>query len=60
VAIDQHLLSSIMTVILLVVFVGIVLWAWSGKRHSEFDAAARVPLEDDFEPDAPKRRHTGH
>jgi cytochrome c oxidase cbb3-type subunit 4 len=49
-----------MTVILLVVFVGIVLWAWSGKRHSEFDAAARVPLEDDFEPDAPKRRHTGH
>jgi cytochrome c oxidase cbb3-type subunit 4 len=40
-------LSSIMTVVMMTVFIGIVLWAWSGKRRADFDAAARVPLEDD-------------
>jgi cytochrome c oxidase cbb3-type subunit 4 len=40
-------LSSIMTVVMMAVFIGIVLWAWSGKRRADFDAAARVPLEDD-------------
>lgn len=40
-------LSSIMTVVMMAIFIGIVLWAWSGKRREDFDAAARVPLEDD-------------
>ena len=44
--------GSVMTVVMLVVFVGIVAWAWSGKRRAAFDEAARVPLEDDAEPDA--------
>jgi cytochrome c oxidase cbb3-type subunit 4 len=55
-------LSSIMTVVMMTVFIGIVLWAWSGKRREDFEAAARVPLDDD-EPvsDASTRRHqAGH
>ena len=47
---NYSLFGSVMTVVMLVVFIGIVLWAWSGKRRAAFDAAARVPLEDDAEP----------
>ncbi len=39
--------SSLMTVVMLVVFLGIVAWAYSGKRRAAFDDAARVPLDDD-------------
>jgi len=35
------------TVVMLVLFIGIVVWAWSGKRRRAFDEAARLPLEDD-------------
>lgn len=31
----------------MVIFLGIVAWAWSGKRKAQFDEAARLPLEDD-------------
>ena len=34
---------------LLVIFIGIVVWAWSGKRKGGFDEAARIPLDDDEE-----------
>ena len=34
----------------MVVFVGIVIWAWSAKRKQAFDEAARIPLEDDVNP----------
>ena len=37
------------TVLVFVVFLGVVAWAWSGKRQDEFDEAARIPLEDDVE-----------
>jgi len=47
---DYSLFSSVMTVVMLVVFLGIVVWAWSAKRQAAFDAAARVPLEEDAEP----------
>ena len=36
--------SGIVTAILLVCFVAGWVWAWSPKRKSEFDAAARMPL----------------
>jgi cytochrome c oxidase cbb3-type subunit 4 len=49
-------LSSVMTVVMMAVFVGIVLWAWSGKRHADFEAAARVPLEDDLPADQIRRQ----
>lgn len=40
----------IWTVILLVIFLGIVAWAWSGKRKKSFDEAARLPLDDNDSP----------
>ena len=55
-------MSSVMTVVMMAVFIGIVLWAWSGKRREDSEAAARVPLDDD-EPVAAvstRRHQAGH
>jgi len=41
------IIHSIWTVLLLVIFIGIVLWAYSGKRKARFDEAARLPLDDE-------------
>jgi cytochrome c oxidase cbb3-type subunit 4 len=38
---------SFWTVLLLILFIGIVLWVFSSRRKKQFDAAARLPLEDD-------------
>ncbi|UCH52874.1 MAG: cbb3-type cytochrome c oxidase subunit 3 [Pseudomonadota bacterium] len=43
---DFGLIHFLWTVALMAVFIGIVVWAWSGKRKKTFDAAARAPMED--------------
>ena len=35
------------TLTLFIVFVAIVLWAWSSRRKQDFEEAAALPLEDD-------------
>ena len=40
-------LFSAWTVVVAVLFVGVVAWAWSSARRAEFTAAARLPLEAD-------------
>ena len=40
-------LSGIVTAVLLLLFLGLVVWAYSAKRKASFDAAARLPLEED-------------
>jgi cytochrome c oxidase cbb3-type subunit 4 len=40
--------NSILTLVLFLVFLGIVIWAWSSKRKKQFDEAARLPLDDDL------------
>ncbi len=44
---DINTLRSIMTVAALIVFLGIVFWAWSGKRGRDFEQAAQLPFEQD-------------
>lgn len=44
---DINSLRSIVTVIALVLFIGIVVWAWSGKNKARFDEAANLPFEQD-------------
>ena len=46
---DMVLFHSIWTVLLLVLFIGIWAWAWGKKRKGTFDAAARMPLDDDVQ-----------
>lgn len=44
---NSVLFHSLWTLILLAIFIGIVAWAWSKRRKSSFERAARMPLEDD-------------
>ncbi|HKK04596.1 MAG TPA: cbb3-type cytochrome c oxidase subunit 3 [Gammaproteobacteria bacterium] len=50
------------TVVMLAIFIGIVLWAWSGKRRKRFSEAANLPFN---EPEFPRvdddaNKETGH
>jgi cytochrome c oxidase cbb3-type subunit 4 len=40
-------LRSIVTVVSLITFVGIVIWAWSKRNQGDFDEAARLPFTED-------------
>lgn len=44
---DLPTLRGLATLVLMIAFIGIVIWAWSGKRKSQFQAAANLPLEED-------------
>ena len=44
---DVNTLRSITTVLSLIVFVGIVVWAYSRRNAEDFDKAARLPFEQD-------------
>ncbi len=45
-----------LTVVMLVLFAGIVVWVYSSKRKKQFDEAARSVLEDDGVPATDKRQ----
>lgn len=38
---------GLFTIVMLVLFIAICRWAWSKKRKSDFDEAAKLPLETD-------------
>ena len=44
---DVSVFFGLWTGVLLVIFIAIVVWAWSGKRKRDFDEAAHIPLDDD-------------
>jgi cytochrome c oxidase cbb3-type subunit 4 len=44
---DFSMIHAVWTIVLMVLFIGIVLWAWSGKNKARFDAAARLPFDED-------------
>ncbi|MBM5810706.1 MAG: cbb3-type cytochrome c oxidase subunit 3 [Gammaproteobacteria bacterium] len=40
-------LHGLWTLLALLAFIGVSAWAWSARRRGRFEAAARMPLEDD-------------
>ena len=44
---DINLARGAVLILLIIAFLGIWAWAWSKKRKPEFDAASRLPLEED-------------
>ncbi len=44
---DINTLRSAATVASFVTFIGIVWWAWSKRRAEDFEAAAKLPFEQD-------------
>jgi cytochrome c oxidase cbb3-type subunit 4 len=56
---DVVFAHSIWTVMMFVLFIGIVVWAWSGKRKQAFHDAANLPLLDD-EPHIQQQKSEEH
>jgi cytochrome c oxidase cbb3-type subunit 4 len=46
--VDYETTRAIVTVVLLIVFLAIIAWAWSGKRRNRFEEAAQLPLEEEL------------
>ena len=44
---DINDLRSIVTTVSLLVFIGIVVWAWSKRNKADFDEAAQLPFKDE-------------
>jgi cytochrome c oxidase cbb3-type subunit 4 len=44
---DINDLRSIVTVISMLTFLGIVAWAWSKRNKERFDEAAQLPFQDE-------------
>ena len=54
------MILSIWTVVVLVLFVGIVIWAWSSKRKQDFDEAANIPFHEDEMPTEKTSKENSH
>ena len=44
---DINALREIVTVLSFLLFIGIVVWAWSKRRKEDFKQAANLPFEQD-------------
>ena len=38
---------SIWTVVVAVLFIGIVIWVWSGRNKAKYEEASRIPFNED-------------
>jgi len=45
--IDINFLRGISTIFVMIGFIGICIWAYSGRRKEEFDQAAQIPFADE-------------
>jgi len=50
---EHSVITGIFTAILMVIFCGIVAWAYSSRREREFECMSQVPLRDEFSERAP-------
>jgi cytochrome c oxidase cbb3-type subunit 4 len=50
--VDQGTFHGLWTLLLIILFIGIFIWAYSDKRKKGFDQAARLALEEDDKPTA--------
>ena len=44
---DINDIRSIITLVLLVIFIGICAWAWSSRNRERFEEAARLPFAEE-------------
>ena len=44
---DINTLHGIFTLLALIAFIGVCIWAWSSRRKRSFDEAANLPFADD-------------
>jgi cytochrome c oxidase cbb3-type subunit 4 len=53
-AMDINTLRSIVTVVTFLIFIGVVVWAWSSRNAKGFDEAAQLPFEQDEDVQRPR------
>jgi cytochrome c oxidase cbb3-type subunit 4 len=51
---DMGTFRGVMTAILMIAFIGLVIWAFSRRRNADFEAAAALPLNEES-PQQPDR-----
>ncbi len=51
---DLNTLRSLVTLLSFIAFIGVVLWAWSGKNRDRFQQAAMLPFAYDDDDDGPE------
>ena len=44
---DINIIRGVLTIVLIIAFLGLVIWAWSSKRKETFDKLSQMPLEED-------------
>lgn len=44
---DINTFRGLITLVLMLSFVGLWIWAWSKRRHKDFEESAALPLEED-------------
>lgn len=54
---DINTFRGLITLILLVAFIGVWAWAWSKRRKKDFDEMAALPLEEDSRPEGQEREN---
>ena len=57
---DMFDVRALYTVAMFLVFVGIVLWAWSAKRRDDFSEAANLPFDEPEYPGADEKKEGRH
>jgi cytochrome c oxidase cbb3-type subunit 4 len=45
--VDVGTVRGLVTLALMLAFVGLVIWAYSSRRKKDFDEAARLPFDED-------------
>ena len=56
-AIELIDLRSVVTLVSFITFIGIIWWAYSGRRKSSFDEAANLPFADESDDRNTEKRH---
>ncbi|ARU56325.1 MAG: cbb3-type cytochrome c oxidase subunit 3 [Pseudomonadales bacterium] len=44
---DINTVRGISTILVMIAFIGVCLWAYSSRRKSQFDEASNLPFDDD-------------
>ena len=44
---DINTLRGLLTLVLMLAFIGVWVWAWSKRRNRDFEESAALPLEED-------------
>lgn len=52
---DINVLRGLMTLVLMIAFLGLVFWAYSKNRKPAFDEAANLPFADEEHEDKPNQ-----